>query len=215
MKRSRGRFITFEGGEGAGKSTQIKLLATWLTARGISVLTTREPGGTDGAERIRKLLVEGEVGDWTPMTEALLHYAARIEHVARIVEPALAGGQWVLCDRFADSTMAYQGYGHRLGRARIAALHRIALGRLKPDLTLILDVPVAAGLARAAERRGTETRYENMAVEFHSRLRRGFRAIARAEPRRCVLLDARAGIAAVHQDIRDAIAHRLRRDVPR
>ncbi len=210
MTRGRGRFITFEGGEGAGKSTQIGLLASWLATRGLAVKTTREPGGTEGAERIRKLLVEGDVGAWTPMTEALLHYAARREHVVRVVEPALAAGEWVICDRFADSTMAYQGFGHRLGRTPIAALHRTAIGRFKPDLTLILDIPVTEGLSRAARRRGAETRYENMAIEFHTRVRRGFRAIARAEPRRCVLLDARAGIEAMQRQIRDAVAHRLR-----
>ncbi len=210
MTRRRGRFISFEGGEGAGKSTQIGLLASWLVERGCVVKTTREPGGTEGAERIRKLLVEGDVSAWTPMTEALLHYAARREHVVRVVEPALAAGHWVLCDRFSDSTMAYQGFGHRLGRAPIAALHRTAIGRFKPDLTLVLDIPVDEGLSRAAQRRGVEMRYENMAIDFHARVRRGFRAIARAEPRRCVLLDARVSIAAMHEQIRDTIAHRLR-----
>lgn len=215
MKRGRGRFITFEGGEGAGKSTQIQLLATWLAVREIAVQTTREPGGTEGAERIRKLLVEGDIGAWTPMTEALLHYAARREHLIRVVEPALAAGNWVLCDRFADSTLAYQGFGHRLGRAPIEALHRIAIGRFKPDLTLVLDIPVAEGLDRAARRRGAETRYERMAIDFHARVRRGFRAIARAEPRRCVLLDARASIEELQRGIREAVTHRLRLAAPR
>lgn len=211
MSRGRGRFITFEGGEGAGKSTQIKLLADWLAARGIVVHTTREPGGTEGAERIRKLLVEGDVGAWTPMTEALLHYAARHEHVARVIAPALAAGTWVLCDRFADSTLAYQGFGHRLGKPAIARLHRAALGSFKPDLTFILDLPVADGLARAAARRGAETRYERMALEFHARVRKGFRAIARDEPGRCALVDASAGIAAIAARLRAIVEQRLSR----
>lgn len=215
MTRGRGRFITFEGGEGAGKSTQVKLLAAWLVSRGIDVHTTREPGGTEGAERIRKLLVEGDVGAWTPMTEALLHYAARQEHVVRVVAPALAAGRWVLCDRFADSTLAYQGFGHRLGKAAMDRLHRAVLGRFKPDLTLILDLPVVDGLARAASRRGSETRYERMALEFHTRVRKGFRAIARAEPRRCALVDARADIAKIETRLRAIVETRLARALAR
>lgn len=210
----RGRFITFEGGEGAGKSTQIRLLASRLTERGLDVRVTREPGGTEGAERIRKLLVEGEIGAWTPLTEALLHYAARREHVVRVVEPALAAGAWVLSDRFADSTRAYQGWGHGLGVAAIDRLHRLALGAFRPDLTLILDLPIATGLARAAVRRGTETRYERMALDFHARVRRGFRAIARAEPRRCALVDARADIDVVAARIRRLVETRLARALP-
>ncbi|MFO0291895.1 MAG: dTMP kinase, partial [Rhodospirillales bacterium] len=154
MTVRRGRFVTFEGGEGAGKSTQLRFLAEWLEAQGLAVVTTREPGGTPGAERIRKLLVEGDADAWIPTTEALLHYAARVEHVERVVRPALAAGRWVLSDRFADSTMAYQGYGHRLGPARIAALHRAALGGFKPDLTLVLDQGVGGGPGPAARRPG-------------------------------------------------------------
>ena len=215
MSGGRGRFITFEGGEGAGKSTQIALLAAWLAGRGIELRTTREPGGTEGAERIRKLLVEGDVGAWTPMTEALLHYAARREHVMRVVEPALAAGTWVLCDRFADSTMAYQGFGHRLGRPAVAALQRLAIGRCKPDLTFILDLPVAEGLARAAARRGAETRYERMALDFHARVRAGFRSIARAEPVRCALVDARGDVAQVAAKLRRLVETRLARALGR
>ncbi|MBL8700193.1 MAG: dTMP kinase [Alphaproteobacteria bacterium] len=204
----RGRFITFEGGEGGGKSTQIKRLAEWLEARGIAVTTTREPGGTEGAERIRALLVAGEVAAWQPMSEALLHYAARADHVARVVAPALASGRWVLCDRFADSTVAYQGYGHGLGRARIVRLHALVLGRFKPDLTFIFDLAVDKGLARAASRAGDETRYERMAASFHARVRRGFRAIARAEPRRCVLLDAGQDIETIGRAVQAALVRR-------
>ena len=215
MSPGRGRFVTFEGGEGAGKSTQIRLLAAWLAERGVEARVTREPGGTPGAERIRALLVEGEAGDWTPMTEALLNYAARREHVARVIAPALAAGQWVLSDRFADSTMAYQGFGHGLGRKAIEALHRAAIGRLAPDLTIILDIPVREGLARAAARRGREDRYENMEAGFHERVRRGFRAIARRETRRCVLLDARLPPEALQEEIRSVVARRLARALAR
>lgn len=215
MNPGRGRFVTFEGGEGAGKSTQIRLLAAWLAEHGVDARMTREPGGTPGAERIRTLLVEGEAGDWTPMTEALLNYAARREHVARVIAPALAAGQWVLSDRFADSTMAYQGFGHGLGRKAIEALHRAAIGRLAPDLTIVLDIPVREGLARAAARRGREDRYENMETSFHERVRRGFRAIARREKRRCVLLDARLPPEALQEEIRRVVARRLARALPR
>ncbi len=207
--RARGRFITLEGGEGAGKSTQIRLLAQWLEARGVPVLTTREPGGTPGAERIRSLLVEGATDAWTPMTEALLNYAARHDHVTRVIRPALAAGTWVLSDRFSDSTMAYQGHGHALGQAAIAALHRAVLGRFKPDMTLILDIPVVQGLARAAARRGAETRYESMVEAFHHRVRAGFRAIARAEPGRCALIDARAQADVVHGRVARRVARLL------
>jgi dTMP kinase len=203
---ARGRFITLEGGEGTGKSTQIRRLAERLEQAGIAVLATREPGGAAAAEEVRRLLVEGEPGRWQPVSEALLHYAARAEHVARTIRPALDAGTWVLCDRFADSTMAYQGYGHRLGRAAILALDRIVLGGFKPDLTLVLDLPVAAGLARAAQRPGAadrprSDRYERMGRAFHERVRRGFRDIVRRAPRRCVLVSA--------QGEPDAVAARL------
>lgn len=153
---SRGRFITLEGGEGAGKSTQIALLAKQLQDRGIDVQTTREPGGSPGAEAIRGLLVTGAPDRWDAMTEALLHYAARRDHVRVAIEPALARGTWVLCDRFADSTMAYQGYGHDLGRDVIDRLHALVLGPLQPDLTLILDLDETTGLTRAVARSGNE-----------------------------------------------------------
>ncbi|HEX2117061.1 MAG TPA: dTMP kinase, partial [Alphaproteobacteria bacterium] len=162
----RGRFITLEGGEGAGKSTQIARLAEALRKAGLTVRTTREPGGSPAAETIRKLLVEGEPGRWRPLTEALLHFAARKEHLDTFVLPALAAGQWVISDRFADSTMAYQGYGHQLGRAPIHALYRTVVGDFAPDLTLILDIPVEAGLARTGGRAHAETRYERMDRAF-------------------------------------------------
>lgn len=211
MSRDRpgGRFITLEGGEGAGKSTQIARLADGLRRAGVNVRTTREPGGAPAAETIRKLLVEGEPGRWRPMTEALLHFAARIEHVETMVRPALAAGDWVISDRFADSTLAYQGYGHRLGRDAIESLYRTTLGTFAPDLTLILDMPVDAGLARAGARNDIETRYERMGRDFHERVRRGFLEIARLEPGRCVVIDATGNVDEVTARIFAAVADRL------
>ncbi len=209
MTADRGRFVTFEGGEGAGKSTQLRLLAARLEAQGESVLATREPGGSEGAEQIRELLVHGPADRWDRVTEALLHSAARRDHLLRSVEPALALGRWVLSDRFADSTAAYQGYGHGVPPEKLQALYDIAVGRLKPDLTLILDLPVAQGLRRAAERRDGGARYESLDVAFHERVRRGFHVIAEAEPERCVLIDATASPEAVAQSVWQCVAERL------
>lgn len=206
---TRGRFITLEGGEGAGKTTQIRLLADALSARGKQVLVTREPGGSKGAEEIRALLVSGETGRWGPVTEALLHTAARRDHLERTVWPALDTGCWVICDRFFDSTMAYQGYGLGLGRDLIAALQSTALGDFRPDLTLILDLPVEVGLGRANARRGGEDRYERMDVDFHRRLREGFLDIARREPERCVVVDAAHPVEEVQASILDSVTRRL------
>lgn len=208
------RFVTLEGGEGAGKSTQIRLLADTLTQAGIPVVTTREPGGSPGADAIRRLLVEGEPGRWDGETEALLHFAARRDHLVRTVWPALADGTWVLCDRFADSTLAYQGYGHGLDRSVIETLYRLAVGDFRPDLTLILDLPVEAGLARAAARHGAasgtvEDRYERMDRAFHERLRAGFLEIATQEPERCAVVDAARDADTVAADIRAIVADRL------
>ncbi len=204
------KFITFEGGEGAGKSTQIGLLAEALVAAGIPVRTTREPGGSPGAEQIRELLVTGASDRWDAMTEALLHFAARREHLRSVVWPTLAAGQWVLSDRFADSTMAYQGYGHGLGRTAIEQLYALVVGDFAPDLTLILDLPVALGLERALARRDGEDRYESLGAEFHERLRQGFREIAEREPARCALIDASGEVGAVQAAIRACVAERLR-----
>lgn len=204
-----GRLITLEGGEGAGKSTQLKRLAGSLAERGITVVSTREPGGAPGSELIRRLLVEGDPDRWDAETEALLHYAARREHLRSTIRPALVRGDWVISDRFADSTMAYQGYGHGLGRDWVARLHQTALGDFRPDLTLILDLPVADGLRRAGHRAGDETRYERMDGGFHDRMRQGFLAIAEAEPERCVLIDAAGTQDAVAAAILDAVEHRL------
>jgi dTMP kinase len=191
---NKGRFVTFEGGEGVGKSTQIRRLAASLVAAGIDVLVTREPGAAPGllaqANAIRQLLVEGEPGTWQPESEALLNYAQRLEHVRRVIAPDIEAGRWVLCDRFADSTMAYQGYGHRLGPDFVRKLHRLVLGKQQPDLTLMFDLPVEIGLKRALARAGAETRYERMDIAFHKRLRQGFRAIAKAAPKRCKIVKA-------------------------
>jgi len=209
-----GRFITFEGGEGGGKSTQLRLLAEALRGRGLEVVTTREPGGSPGAEDIRALLVNGTIDRWDPTTEALLHSAARRDHLVKTVWPALGRGAWVLCDRFADSTLAYQGYGHGIAPDSIEALTRLAVGDFTPDLTLILDLPVELGLARAgsratAENHPAEDRYERMGSAFHQRLRLGFLTIAGAAPDRCVVIDAGRPLDAVRADILAAVDLRL------
>lgn len=204
-----GRFITVEGGEGAGKSTQVRLLAEALSTGGREVLVTREPGGADGAEAIRSLLVSGSVDRWDGCAEALLHSAARRDHLVKTVWPALARGAWVVCDRFADSTLAYQGYGHGLDLGLIRQLATVTMGVFKPDLTLILDLSVEEGLKRAGGRGGVEDRYERMGYAFHQRLRQGFLEIAGAEPERCVVIDAERPVAAVQIAIKDAVCARL------
>ena len=192
----RERFITLEGGEGAGKSTQARLLAAKLEEKGHRVTITREPGGAPGAELIRKLIVDGDADRWTPRTEALLIFAAREDHLSRTIRPALERGEWVICDRFIDSTRAYQGAAQGLDRQVIEKLSEIVIGEDMPALTLMLDLPVEAGLARAgkrvedAEAGVTEDRYEKMEIEFHQTLRRAFLDIARAEPGRCAVIDA-------------------------
>ncbi|ASG22779.1 dTMP kinase [Nitrospirillum viridazoti] len=204
-----GRFITLEGGEGAGKSTQIRLLAQALTDRGVEVVTTREPGGgSDGAAAIRGLLVAGDT-PWQRLTEALLHNAARHENVEALVRPALARSAWVLCDRYVDSTVAYQGYAMGVDRGVLADLHRLSTGGLMPDLTLVLDLPVEAGLARAGSRPGAEDRYERMGMDFHERLRQGFLDIAAHDPGRCAVIDATGDIATIQARLLAAVERRL------
>jgi dTMP kinase len=194
---ARGRFISIEGGEGAGKSTQVRLLVAALERAGFSVLATREPGGSPGGEAIRRLLLEGEHERWDAISEALLLVAARSDHVTRVIAPTLAQGVWVVSDRFADSTVAYQGYGKGVALADLADLHRFALGDFAPDLTLILDLPVEIGLARAAARSAAD-RFERLGREFHERLREGYRQIAAANPNRCVMIDASSDPQTVH-----------------
>ena len=206
---AKGRFITLEGGEGAGKSTQIARLKAFLEARGCKVVATREPGGAPGAEMVRKLLVEGPAERWDGITEALLHFAARREHLRSTVWPALERGDWVLSDRFADSTVAYQGYGHGIDRKMLAELYAIAVGDFRPDLTLILDLPIEVGLSRAAARRGNETRYESLPRDFHERVHRGFHEIAIADPGRCVTIDASGSIDQTAAAMAAAVVERL------
>lgn len=204
------RFITLEGGEGAGKSTLIRRLATAFADAGIALETTREPGGSEGAEQIRRLLVEGDPGRWDAISETLLHFAARRDHVEKRIKPVLASGTWVLCDRFADSSIAYQGYGHGLGPDFVRTLWRMTLADYRPDLTLVLDIAPEEGLGRTRRRDvSAEDRYERMDQSFHERLREGFREIARLEPDRCVLIDASRTVDEVFEAVRAGIAARL------
>ena len=197
------RFIVFEGGEGAGKSTQVQRLAEALRARGEAVLTTREPGGSPGAEAIRNLLVSGEAERWSPEAEALLINAARADHLDRTIRPALAKGQWVICDRFADSTMAYQGYGMGLDRAWLEKLRQRVVGETEPALTLIFDLPVDVGLSRAV----ASQRYEKMGRAFHETLRTAFQEIARAQDgRKRVVIDAARDMDEVARQVLAAVA---------
>jgi len=189
----RAPFITFEGGEGAGKTTQTRRLADRLAAAGIECVVTREPGGSPFAEEIRALLLSGHLPPRGAMADALLFLAARVDHVAEMIRPALEGGQWVISDRFADSTLAYQGAAGGVPRATLAELHRLVLGDFHADLTLILDLPPEVGLARAGARRqsASETdHFERRELAYHEALRQGFHAIAAEEPGRCALIDA-------------------------
>jgi dTMP kinase len=206
---AQGVFITFEGGEGAGKSTQVRRLADRLARSGRDVVATREPGGSPGAEAIRALLVQGEADRWSPVTETLLMYAARRDHIERVIAPALARGAWILCDRFADSTRAYQGAAGGTDPAFIGMLEAQILGDVRPDLTLVLDLPAAAGLARAGSRGDAEGRFESKGVAFHERLRRAFLDIVAAEPGRCALIDAAQSPEAVEAAIWGAVSTRL------
>lgn len=206
---TRGRFITLEGGEGAGKSTQARRLAEALRARGLEVVTTREPGGSPGAELLRSLLVTGEGDRWSPQAEALLMYAARSDHLDRLIRPALARGAWVLCDRFADSSRAYQGFAGGVDAAFIEALDQGVVGADQPDLTLIFDLPFTSGLARAATRGDHEARFESKGAAFHERLREGFLSVADAHPERCVVIDADAGPDVVFERAWTVVRDRL------
>ncbi len=200
-----GVFITFEGGEGAGKSTQVRLLTQRLSASGREVTATREPGGSPGAESIRELLVSGESDRWSSLSETLLMYAARRDHIERVIVPALARGEVVVCDRFSDSTRAYQGAGGGVSPDLIAALEAEVLASTRPDLTLIFDLPVETGLARAADRGDTEARFESKGLEFHQRLRARFLQIAAEEPQRCRVINAAQDIETVAAQVWSAI----------
>lgn len=207
-----GRFITFEGGEGAGKSTQVRLLAERLGRHGIPTLTTREPGGTPLAEDWRAALLSGAVAPYGPAAEALVFSAARIDHLDHKIIPALAAGTTVVCDRFIDSTRAYQGALGHVDARLIDALERIVVGRCRPHLTVVLDLPTEIGLARAAARRGgseAADRFEQQDLAFHEGLREAFRAIAAREPERCAVVDASGPAEAVAAAVWSATVQRL------
>lgn len=207
----RGKFISFEGGEGSGKSTQIKLLAERLAAAKLRAIVTREPGGSPGAEIIRHLVLSGMGKLLGPDAETLLFAAARDDHVRTVIQPALSQGTWVLCDRFSDSTRAYQGRLGNVAPGVLNAMQRVTIGDLKPDLTIILDVPVEVGLKRAAARRGTGApdRFESEDIGFHQDLRDAYRQIAAEDPERCVLIDASASPDAVAAQVWTALRDHL------
>jgi dTMP kinase len=207
----RGRFITFEGGEGAGKSTHIKILADRLNAAKLRTVVTREPGGSPGAEIIRHLVLSGMGKLLGADAETLLFAAARDDHVRTVIQPALNQGIWVLCDRFSDSTRAYQGRLGQVAPELLNAMERVTIGDLKPDLTIILDVPVDIGMQRAAKRRGAGApdRFEAESIKFHRELREAYRQIAAREPQRCVLIDATADAGTVAANIWTALRNRF------
>ena len=207
----RGKFITFEGGEGTGKSTQAAMLALRLESLGLRVRLTREPGGSPGAEIIRHVLLSGAAKPLGPEAEAMLFAAARDDHIRCTILPALEAGDWVICDRFANSTRVYQGALGDVDQRLIKALERVSLGDLYPDLTLVLDVPVALGLKRAARRRGSANpdRFEAETIDFHDKLRQAYLALAAAEPDRCVIIDASAPKEKVARQVWRAVNSRL------
>jgi len=212
-----GLFITFEGGEGSGKTTQINRLAQSLTNDGYKVITTREPGGTPEAEKIRDLLVQRDGGQWSPISEALMLFAARALHVERVIQPALDGDHIVISDRFTDSTRAYQGYGHGLDLTTIETLKETVLGGLEPDLTFILDIESRAGLERSERRLASEAldikqkedRFESLDISFHEKLRQGFLSIAKDNPERCITYDASKDLDAIADKIFEATKKKI------
>ena len=207
----KGFFITFEGGEGTGKSTQARLLAAYLENRGYPCVVTREPGGSDGAEEIRNLVVKGAVARWDAVTEMLLMYAARRDHLVKKIWPALKDGKTVICDRFADSTTAYQGYGYSEAPSPedVSRLYDIVIGAFKPDLTIIMDLPVEKGLERALRRDANSNRYERMGTDFHRNLRQAFLTIAAENPDRCVVVNADRSVEDIHKEILSVVEARL------
>ena len=204
-----GRLITFEGGEGAGKSTQVSILVERLRNAGRHAIATREPGGSPAAENIRETLLSGKVKQFGPFAEALLFSIARQDHIDTVISDALARGQWVVCDRFLDSTRAYQGATGGVPAPVISALERLTLHGVMPNLTIVLDIPVEEGLARMARRRGAPDRFESQDISQHERIRKAFLDIAEEEPGRCVVIDARKPEALVAEDVWEAVAERL------
>ena len=216
----RGKFITFEGLDGTGKSTQMRKLAAALREAGHKVVETREPGGTATGEKIRKVLLDSGTAGLAPLAEMALMFASRSQHIAEVIEPALAGGSIVLCDRFTDSTEAYQGSGRRLGSEPVRELHRVLCGNLQPELTILMDSDAYASVSRArrrnkrnsksAGRSHDENRFEQETRAFFARVRDGFAAIARREPGRVVTVDARGTPGQTHQKIREVVQRKLK-----
>ena len=203
-------FITLEGGEGAGKSTQIKLLAQAFEQASLKVLTTREPGGSKGAEAIRKLVVEGAADAWDPVTESLLFMTARYDHLGKLIKPALARNEWVLCDRFFDSTYIYQGIAKGVSTDWLKQLYTMLYGNLRPALTVLLDIDPKEGLKRAGARNsGAETRFENMDLGFHETLRQGFLSLAKTEPARISVISAKDAPHVIHERIIEEVNKRF------
>ena len=183
-------FITFEGGDGSGNSTQVNLLKNYLDNLNFETIKTREPGGTPSAEILRDLLTTGEVEKWTPMSEALLMWASRYEHLIQVIEPALNSGKNVICDRFYDSTYAYQGVAHNLGIDKMEKLKKIIIGDIEPDVTFVLDIDPKVGLKRSLDRSNQENRFESYNIDFHNKIRSAFLEIAKKNKNRCVVVDA-------------------------
>ena len=210
---TRGRFITIEGLDGCGKSTQLEKLAGVLRAEGLDVVVTREPGGTPTAEKIRTILLDSRTAGLSPWAELALMFAARAQHVDELIRPGLVAGKFVLCDRFTDSSEAYQGGGRKLGSEAVLTLHKVLCGDLQPDLTILMDSDVAASVARARRRNQgraeDENRFEQESRAFFERVQKGYHAIAKREPRRVFMVDARRPIDVVHQDIVRAVRQRL------
>ncbi len=213
MKRTRiGFFISVEGADGVGKSSQVRRLAEYLRSRGSDVVVTREPGGGgEGAEAIRALLLNGDAERWTPMSEALMMFAARAEHLDRVIRPALVAGKTVVTDRFADSSMAYQGIAGGVGEARIRALNALVVGQDEPDLTLMLDAPAQVGLARAERRSQGEGRFESKGADYQAKVRSAFLSIATDNPLRCVVIDASPDEDTVWRSVAQSVDAALQR----
>ena len=205
----RNQFITFEGGEGSGKSTQINLLHNFLIEKGEDVISTREPGGTPSAEIIRDLLTKGDADRWSPATEALLMWAARSEHVEKLIKPSLDKGKWVLCDRFYHSTYAYQGVGHNLGIENMRIIKKIIIGDITPDLTFILDIDPVNGIDRTKNRDSNEDRFEKMNLDFHNNLRKAFIQISKKDPKRFIVIDAELSLEKISEIISSEVQARF------
>ncbi|EKE09712.1 MAG: hypothetical protein ACD_16C00118G0006 [uncultured bacterium] len=210
MKLHKAPFITFEGGEGSGKSTQIHILFERLLQMDIDVVQYREPGGTKGAEEIRSLLFEGEQERWSPTSEALLLSAARADLIQKKILPALEGNTWVLCDRYADSTLAYQGFGHELGEKPIKELNRFTIGDLEPDLTFVFQINAEIGLQRVADRKTHTDRFERNDILFHQRVQKGYDEILKKNPQRCIPINALLDIDRISQLIFDEVMKRFK-----